>query len=181
MLSFGTACYGRPSASLGLAPRKGTTMRKQIMQHTRNESVLRPPWLDVASLAQVELTSEDPASPIDAALLPHTPPGWRAAHPGEQVIRLVFDRPQSLHHLRLVFAEAQQARTQEFVVRWSADGGQSYRDVVRQQYTFSPPGTVHEVEDYQVRLDDVTHVELRIIPNIQGGEACATLQELRLR
>ena len=181
MLSLGTACDGRPSASRGLAPRKGTTMRKQIMQHTRDESVLSPPWLEVASLAQVELTSEDPAHPIDAALLPHTPPGWRAAQPGEQVIRLVFDRPQSLHRLRLVFAEAQQARTQEFVVRWSADGGQSYRDVVRQQYTFSPPGTVHEVEDYQVRLEGVTHVELRIVPDIQGGDACATLEEMRLR
>jgi hypothetical protein len=156
-------------------------MRKQIMQHTRDASVLSPPWLEVASLAQVELTSEDPAYPIDAALLPHTQPGWRAAQPGEQVIRLVFDRPQALHHLRLVFAEAQQARTQEFVVRCSADGGQSYRDVVRQQYTFSPPGTVHEVEDYQVLLDDVTHVELRIVPDIQGGNAYATLQEMRLR
>jgi hypothetical protein len=156
-------------------------MRKQLIQHPSNASVLRPPWLEVASLAQVEFTSEDPASPIDAALLPHTPPGWRAARPGEQVIRLVFDRPQSLHHLRLVFAEAQQVRTQEFVVRWSADGGQSYRDVVRQQYTFSPPGTVDEVEDYPVRLEDVTHVELRIVPDIQGGAACATLQEMRLR
>jgi hypothetical protein len=156
-------------------------MRKQTIQPTRDASSLRQPWLDVASLAQVELTSEDPACPIEAALLPRTPPGWRAAHPGEQVIRLVFDHPQSLHQLRLVFAEAQQARTQEFVVRWSADGGQSYRDVVRQQYTFSPPGTVHEVEDYQVRLDGVTHVELRIIPDIQGGDACATLEEMRLR
>ena len=156
-------------------------MRKQLMQHPSDASVLSPLWLDVASLAHVELTSEDPAYPIDAALLPRTSPGWRAAQPGAQVIRLVFDRPQSLHHLRLVFAEAQQARTQEFVVRWSADGGQSYRDVVRQQYTFSPPGTVHEVEDYQVQLEDVTHVELRIVPDIQGGDACATLQEMRLR
>ena len=111
-------------------------MRKQIMQYTSDEAVLSPPWLDVASLAHVELTSEDPASPIDAVLLPQTSSGWRAAQPGEQVIRLVFDRPQALHHLRLVFAEAQQTRTQEFVVRWSADGGQSYREIVRQQYTF---------------------------------------------
>jgi hypothetical protein len=156
-------------------------MRKRMMQHTRDESPVSPPWLDVAPLAQVELTSEDPARPIEAALLPSTPPGWRAAHPGEQVIRLVFDRPQSLHRIRLVFTEEQQVRTQEFVVRWSADGGQSYSEVVRQQYTFSPPGTVHEVEDYQVSLDGVTHIELRIVPDIQGGDACATLAEMRLR
>jgi hypothetical protein len=63
------------------------------MQPTSDASVLSPPWLEVASLAHVELTSEDPASPIDAALLLHIPAGWRAAQPGEQVIRLVFDRP----------------------------------------------------------------------------------------
>jgi len=156
-------------------------MRKRMMQHTSDAASVRQPWLDVASLAQVELTSEDPACPIEAALLPSTPPGWRAAQPGAQVIRLVFDHPQALHHLRLVFTEEQRARTQEFVVRWSADGGQSYREVVRQQYTFSPPGTVHEVEDYQGPFEGVTHVELRIVPDIQGGDACATLEAMRLR
>jgi len=135
----------------------------------------------VAALAQVELTSEDPACPIDAALRPSPTPGWRAAEPGAQRIRLVFDHPQALRLLRLVFAEPQQARTQEFVVRWSADGGQSYREVVRQQYTFSPPGTVHEVEEYQVPLQGVTHVELCIVPDIQGGNAYATLEEMRLQ
>ena len=84
------------------------------------ESIAVAVWL-----AQVELTSEDPACPIDAALRPSPTPGWRAAEPGAQRIRLVFDHPQALHRLRLVFAEPQQARTQEFVVRWSADGGQS--------------------------------------------------------
>ena len=155
-------------------------MRTRMIQHSRDSSSLRQPWLDVESLAQGEITSEDPACPIEAALIPGTPPGWRASHPGEQVIRLVFDRPQSLHRLRLVFAEEQHARTQEFVVRWSADRGQSYREIVRQQYPFSPPGTVHEVEDYQVSLDGVTHVERRIVPDIQGGDACATLEERRL-
>ena len=113
-------------------------MRKRLMPHPRDVAAASQPWLDVAALAQVELTSEDPACPIDAALRPSPTPGWRAAEPGAQRIRLVFDHPQALHRLRLVFAEPQQARTQEFVVRWSADGGQSYREVVRQQYTFSP-------------------------------------------
>ena len=156
-------------------------MRKRLMPHPRDVSAASQPWLDVAALAQVELTSEDPACPIDAALRPSPTPGWRAAEPGAQRIRLVFDHPQALHRLRLVFAEPQQARTQEFVVRWSADGGQSYREVVRQQYTFSPPGTVHEMEEYQVPLQGVTHVELCIVPDIQGGDAYATLEEMRLQ
>jgi hypothetical protein len=156
-------------------------MRKRRILHPRDVSAASQPWLDVAALAQVELTSEDPACPIDAALRPSPTPGWRAAEPGAQRIRLVFDHPQALHRLRLVFAEPQQTRTQEFVVRWSADGGQSYREVVRQQYTFSPPGTVHEVEEYQVSLQGVTHVELCIVPDIQGGNAYATLEEMRLQ
>ena len=156
-------------------------MRKRLMPHPRDVAAASQPLLDVAALAQVELTSEDPACPIDAALRPSPTPGWRAAEPGAQRIRLVFDHPQALHRLRLVFAEPQQARTQEFVVRWSADGGQSYREVVRQQYTFSPPGTVHEVEEYQVPLQGVTHVELCIVPDIQGGDAYATLEEMRLQ
>jgi len=156
-------------------------MRKRLIPHPRDVSAASQPWLDVTELAQVELTSEDPACPIDAALRPSPTPGWRAAEPGAQRIRLVFDHPQALHRLRLVFAEPQQARTQEFVVRWSADGGQSYREVVRQQYTFSPPGTVHEVEEYQVPLQGVTHVELCIVPDIQGGNAYATLEEMRLQ
>ena len=155
-------------------------MRKRMIQHNRDESSLNQQWLDVEHLAQVEITSEDAAYPIEAALIPGTPPGWRASRPGEQVIRLVFDLPQSLHRIRLVFSEEQHERTQEFVLRWSADGGQSYREIVRQQYTFSPPGTMHEVEDYHVPLDGVTHVEISIVPDIQGGDTCATLEELRL-
>ena len=124
-------------------------MRKRLIPHHRDDGCSSsPPWLDLAQLAQVEITSEDPAFPIEAALLPGPHPGWRAAHPGAQVIRLVFDAPHRLHHLHLAFAEAHHARTQEFVVQWSADGGQSFREIVRQQYHFSPPGTIAKVEDY---------------------------------
>ena len=46
---------------------------------------------------------------------------------------------RKLHGSRPVFQEDEQERTQEFVLRWSPDGGQSYREIVRQQYNFSPP------------------------------------------
>ena len=157
-------------------------MRKRLIPHHRDDGCSSsPPWLDLAQLAQVEITSEDPAFPIEAALLPGPHPGWRAAHPGAQVIRLVFDAPHRLHHLHLAFAEAHHARTQEFVVQWSADGGQSFREIVRQQYHFSPPGTSAEVEDYPLQCEGVTTFELHLVPDIQGGPACATLQALRLR
>jgi hypothetical protein len=156
-------------------------MRKRIINHNMDGfPSSSQQWLDIEHLAQVEITSEDPAFPIEAALIPGTHAGWRASQPGAQVIRLVFDPPQRIHRIRLVFYEEQQERTQEFVVQWSADGGQSYREIVRQQYTFSPPGTRREVEDYSMHLDGVTDLALRIVPDIQGGAACATLGELRL-
>jgi len=79
-----------------------------------------------------------------------------------------------------VFSEAQHERTQEFVVQASTDGGQSFREIVRQQYHFSPPGTRYEVEDYRMHVEGVTALELHIVPDIQGDKAYATLRELRL-
>ena len=52
--------------------------------------------------------------------------------------------------------------------------------IVRQQWNFSPPGTVQELEDYSVDLADLTVVELEIIPDKNGGEARASLESLRL-
>ena len=56
---------------------------------------------------------------------------------------------------------------------------QSSREMVRQQYTFRPPGTTGEVEDYTVALDGVTHVVRRIVPDITDGEVRATLAAFR--
>jgi hypothetical protein len=51
---------------------------------------------------------------------------------------------------------------------------------VRQQYNFSPPGVTHEFEDYAVDLVGVAALELRIVPDISGGEARASLAQLRI-
>ncbi|HVE80057.1 MAG TPA: hypothetical protein VNA89_14420 [Gemmatimonadaceae bacterium] len=153
-------------------------MRKRIIAPTSGESS-RPAasWLDVERHVEVELTSEDPDYPIESALRPGGGAGWRAAEPGMQTIRLRFDTPRRFERVRLVFEERDEARTQEFVLRWSGDEGRSYREIVRQQYTFSPPGTGREVEDYAVHLDGVTALELRIVPEIGGGESRASLAE----
>jgi len=85
-----------------------------------------------------------------------------------------------LRRVRLVFREEVQGRTQEFVLRGSSDGGRTYREIVRQQYTFSPPGTPREIEEYAVDLDGVTVLELRIVPDIGGGAARASLERMQL-
>lgn len=156
-------------------------MRKRIIGHGPREAKAdEPGWLDLERLAQVEITSEEVDYPIEAALIPGMGSGWRAALPGEQTIRLKFDEPLRLRRIHLVFHEAEQGRTQEFVLLWSADGGQSYREIVRQQYNFSPPASAREIEDYEIDLDGVTALELRIVPDISGGSARASVAQLRV-
>jgi hypothetical protein len=156
-------------------------MRKRITnQNPQDAAPVDQSWLDLQRLAQVELTSEDAAYPIETALVPGAGPGWRAVQAGEQTIRLVFDELQRIRHIQLLFQEDQQARTQEFVLRWSPDGGQSYREILRQQYTFSPPGMTREFEDYAVDLAGVTALELSIVPDISGGDARASIAQLRI-
>jgi hypothetical protein len=156
-------------------------MRKRLITptpesiQTRGES-----WLDVEGQAVVEVTSEDKNYPIESAFVSGAAQGWRAAAPGSQTIRLVFDQPQRLRCISLVFEENETARTQEFVLRWSPDGGRSIKDIVRQQWNFSPPGAVREVEEYQVDLSGVTALELIINPNIGGGTARASLKNFSL-
>jgi hypothetical protein len=65
-------------------------------------------------------------------------------------------------------------------MRWSADNGQSFKEIVRQQWNFSPPSTTSEIEDYQFELQAVTVLELSIIPDISGGHSPASLARLRL-
>jgi hypothetical protein len=151
-------------------------MRKRLI---RSASPEPGEWLPVEELASVELTSEDPAAPIEAALRGEAP-GWRAAEPGRQTIRIVFDRPQHLRRIRLVFVEAEVARTQELALRWSPDDGRSFFEVVRQQWNFSPAGAMREVEDYHLELAGVTVLSLELVPNIGGGPGRASMAELRL-
>jgi len=154
-------------------------MRKRLIPAgCAGAPVLEEPGLDLLRLARVEVTSEAPEHPIEDALLPGGG-GWRAAAPGPQIVRLWFDEPQRIQHIGLRFIDAQHDRRQEFVLRWSADG-QSFKDIVRQQWNFSPSGATSEVEDYAVVLTGVKALELRITPDISGGNVTASLAELRL-
>ncbi len=156
-------------------------MRKRIIPSSQQDT--SPPdaeWLDLERLAEVEITTEDAAHPIESALLPAHGSGWRAAGPGEQTVRILFTTPQRLRRIWMQFVEPATERTQEFVLRWSADGGQSFREIVRQQWNFSPHGATAETEDHRVDLAGVNVLELRIVPDIAGGNAHASMARLRL-
>lgn len=156
-------------------------MRKRIIAPVQQEASPRNhDWLDVEQLAEVEITSEDSAYPIEFALLPGHESGWRAAGPGMQTIRLLFAHPQRIQRIWLNFVETRTERMQEYVLRWSPDGGQSFREIVRQQWNFNPQGSTSETEDHHVELPAVTVLELVIIPDKSGGPAIASIEQLRL-
>ena len=156
-------------------------MRKRFITPTAESIRTRGQgWLDVEHAAVVEVTSEDEDFPLESVFVSGDERGWRAAAPGAQTIRLIFDQSQTLRSMSLVFEENETGRTQEFVFRWSPDRESSFKEIVRQQWTFSPLELIREVEEYRVDLSNVAVLELVIKPSIGGGLARASLKNLRL-
>lgn len=155
-------------------------LRKRIVSESLERSIGgEPGWIDLVDAAEVEITSEDPERPIDGALVVPTEAGWRAAGPGPQVLRILFDTPRTISRLYLHFEESAIERTQEFSLAWGASTD-ALDEIVRQQWTFSPQGSTHEIEDYRPTPREVAVVELKIVPDVSGGAAHATLERFRL-
>ena len=158
-------------------------MRKRIVAAHRADAGGEPVhgWLNLEELATVEVTSEDPSFPVESALGSGVGAGWRASQKGSQPIRIIFDEPARLRRMQLRFHEAENERTQEFTIRWSPAAGGPAREIVRQQWNFSPVGSTTEIEDYVVELEAVSVLELTIQPDLGRGEAVATLVSWRMR
>jgi hypothetical protein len=136
-------------------------------------------WLNLSEIATVEVTSEDDRFPIETVFSSDGGPGWRASHPGEQMIRIVFDEPVAVCRIRLCFHETESERTQEFSLSWCpATGGST--EIVRQRWNFSPGGSTTEFEDYAVSLENVSALELWIQPDINRADQVATLDSWRV-
>ena len=156
-------------------------MRKRVIGRSdAHEIVDETRWIDLSRVASVEVTSEDAFHPIESALLLGNDGVWRASHPGEQVIRLIFDEPQRIGLIDLLFVEDERARTQQFVLRWLHNDSHHFQEILRQQYNFSPPDTTQESETYTLNLAGLVALELTIVPDISGGDARASLASLRL-
>ena len=155
-------------------------MRKRMSPNVQEGAGSECKWLNLEELAEVEITSEDAAHPVESALVAGNTTGWRAAEPGDQTIRLLFNHPQQLKRIWINFVELETERTQEYVLRWSSDNGLSFREIVRQQWNFSPPSTTNEIEDHRVELPATQILELSIKPDISNGTAVASLACMRL-
>jgi hypothetical protein len=157
-------------------------MRKQLVgQETK--AVVKVPdekWLDLNALAHVDLTSEDSAHPIENALdLGNLADGWRADSLGPQTIRIHFDKPQAVRLIHLRFVERDHERAQEFLLS-CVRNGEAKREIVRQQWSFTPNGSNEQVENYLVNATDVVTVELVIDPDRGLNRTPASLAELRI-
>ena len=137
-------------------------------------------WLPLVDCADVEITSESAAHPIENAFESHSQLGWRADAPGEQTIRLKFNQPRAVRRVRVVIEERERARTQQFTLRVAARPGGPWREVARQQFNFSPAGATREQEDYRIDWPAISALELTIVPDISGGDARASLRQLRV-
>jgi hypothetical protein len=151
-------------------------MLKTVNPALRHEAKQQgePGWLGPEAVASIEVSSEHPDFPVES-ILTSAGPGWRASDSGEQTIRIVFDRLRSLRRIRLEFSESDRERTQEFTLRAGATTAGPLREIVRQQWNFSPHGATSEIEDYIVSLVNVLVLELTLRPDLTRNDALATL------
>ena len=157
-------------------------MRKSIKSQSEKGTNLpsAAPWLSLEKLARIELSSEDPDHPFEHALRTDTAQGWMASTPGPQIIRLCFDEAQQLRRVRLQFREERVERTQE-VTLFATVHGSPKKELVRQQWMFSPREATDEVEDYCFDLEGVTAIELQIDPGRHDKAVFATLEAIQIR
>ena len=139
--------------------------------------------IDIAGYATVSYSSEDPAHPVEHLLDGQSGPGatrWMSARP-DTIEHLVveFDQPQTISRLMYEVEEATRERTQEVRVEISEDGARTYRQILGQEYNFSPRGATYQREEQHFDLHGVTHLRLTIVPN-KSGSGTATLTALRL-
>ena len=85
-----------------------------------------------------------------------------------------------MHRLLDQLEEDAVSRTQELSLSVSEDEGCTYRDLVRQEFNFSPPHTTFEREVWSVAALRVTHLRLEIKPDKAGRVGLATLTSLSL-
>ena len=158
-------------------------LRKQITPARPGDSFALAGEIEVATVATVQVSSEQNDHPIDHAFDESRGPGgsrWIANGPGEQTVILVFDAPQTITRVVVEVEEVEVSRTQELSLSVSDDGGRTYRNLVRQEFNFSPPGTTFEREVWSVAAARVTHLRLGIKPDKGGRVGLATLTSLSL-
>jgi F5/8 type C domain len=160
-----------------------SSLRKRQLEADGATSARAADEVDIASCATIAYSSENPAHPVEYLLDGRSGPGatrWISARPDmtEQIV-VEFDQPQTISRLVYEVEEAVRERTQEVRVEVSEDAGRTYRQILVQEYTFSPEGATYQREDQRLNFRQVSHLRVTIVPN-KNGSGTATLTSLRL-
>jgi hypothetical protein len=108
------------------------------------------------------------------------PGSWSAEQPGEHTIEIRFHTPVTLRRLRIVLEESTLARTQELTVWATLHRGERHNELIRRMFTFSPTGMTRAVEDYLCEIENVSGVQIRVVPDIDGRPGQAQIRTLQL-
>ena len=159
-------------------------MRKKIITAPSSAAAPAAGGLDVGAIATVLVTSELTGHPVENAFDGQRGPGstrWVSETGGEQTLNLAFDAPQTIRTVGLEIEETGESRTQELQLAISRDGEKTYRELLRQEFHFSPGGSTFEREEWTINAEGVTHLRLQIKPD-KGGRPCrASVTSLVLR
>jgi hypothetical protein len=158
-------------------------LRKRPLETDTAAAARAPGEIDIAACATVAYSSEDRAHPVENLFDEHSRPGsarWLSARPDAiEHIVVEFDQPQTISRLVYEVEEAMRERTQEVRVEVSEDGTRTYRQILVQEYNFSPRGATYQREEQRLDLHRVTHLRFTIVPN-KSGSGTASLTTLRL-
>jgi F5/8 type C domain len=158
-------------------------VRKRLLPKEGENPAASAGEIDITSHAVLAYTSDDPDHPIDNLIDGHygrNSTFWASANPNtiERII-VEFDHPQSVSWMVYEVEDCECARTQEVSVEVSLDGGRTYRQMLVQEYTFSPDGATFQREVQRLNLPPISHLRLTIVPD-KHGSGRAKLNSLRL-
>jgi len=158
-------------------------VRKRLLPKEGENPAAFAGEIDIASHAVLAYTSEDPDHPIDNLIdgqYGRDSTFWAAAKANtmERII-VDFDQPQSVSWMSYEVEDCVCARTQEVSVEVSSDGGCTYRQMLVQEYTFSPDGATFQREVQRLNLPPISRLRLTIVPD-KHGSGPAKLNSLRL-
>lgn len=158
-------------------------LRKKIISSVTAGAAIPDPanTIDIIRNAEVIATSESESCPLDNIVDGSTGPGssqWEAGSTGAQTLIFKFDVPQNITGIDYEIEEREVARTQEVCFDVSIDSGAHFREILRQEYNFSPNGSTYQREELKLDIPQVTELKMTIKPDKGNHECRAKLNHI---
>src|SRR5438876_10901682 len=144
-------------------------LRKRPLETDTATAARADDEIDIAACATVAYSSENRAHPVENLFDEYSGPGgtrWTSARLDTiERILVEFDRPQTISRFVCEVEETMRDRTQEVRMEVSDDGGRVHRQILVQEYNFSPRGANLQREEQRFNLHRSTQLRVTIAPN----------------